>query len=172
MQGEGRRPATSKMILPAKPDVSDIRSMTLADLERVAAVERLCYAHPWSTEQFRRELENPLATVDLFWQNGVVAGFLCSWYVQGEMEIHNVATHPAFRRQGVARKLLQHALDRARKRRLDRAFLEVRVGNQEAIALYRAFGFRPIATRKGYYPDGEDALVMELGENKVLNVNR
>lgn len=141
-----------------------IRSMTPEDLARVAAVERLCQTHPWSAELFSRELENPFSTIDLYCLDGSVAGFLCSWYVQGEMEILNVATAPAFRRRGVARKLLHHALDRGRQQGLDRTFLEVRVGNEGAIALYRSFGFLPIATRKRYYADGEDALVMELRE--------
>ncbi len=39
-------------------------------------------------------------------------------------------------------------------------FLEVRVGNAAAIALYRAFAFEQVTIRKRYYPDGEDALVM------------
>ena len=39
--------------------------------------------------------------------------------------------------------------------------LEVRAGNQAAIALYEGFGFREAGLRKGYYEDnGEDAIIM------------
>jgi [ribosomal protein S18]-alanine N-acetyltransferase len=39
--------------------------------------------------------------------------------------------------------------------------LEVRVGNDPAIALYRRFGMAPVGVRPNYYPEsGEDALVM------------
>jgi ribosomal-protein-alanine N-acetyltransferase len=39
--------------------------------------------------------------------------------------------------------------------------LEVRVGNEPAIALYRRFGMAPVGVRRNYYPEtGEDALVM------------
>jgi ribosomal-protein-alanine N-acetyltransferase len=39
--------------------------------------------------------------------------------------------------------------------------LEVRVGNETAIALYRRFGMAPVGVRPNYYPEtGEDALIM------------
>jgi len=39
--------------------------------------------------------------------------------------------------------------------------LEVRAGNEAAIALYRTFGLAPAGVRKNYYADlGEDALIM------------
>jgi ribosomal-protein-alanine N-acetyltransferase len=137
--------------------------MALADLEEVVAVENLCYSHPWSAELFRRELDNPLSTVDLLWVDGKLAGYLCSWLVCGELHILNVATAPAFRRRGVAAALLRHLFARSRGQGLERAFLEVRASNAGAIALYRAFGFHPVSRRQRYYPDGEDALIMELG---------
>ncbi|MBS1109343.1 MAG: ribosomal protein, partial [Anaeromyxobacteraceae bacterium] len=42
------------------------------------------------------------------------------------------------------------------------AMLEVRRGNQPAIALYRSLGYREVGVRPRYYAeDGEDALVMD-----------
>ena len=39
--------------------------------------------------------------------------------------------------------------------------LEVRAGNERAIALYRRIGMAPAGVRKGYYEDdGEDALIL------------
>ena len=38
--------------------------------------------------------------------------------------------------------------------------LEVRVGNEEAIPLYEAFGFIEISRRKDYYGPGKPAIVM------------
>jgi ribosomal-protein-alanine N-acetyltransferase len=147
------------------PDFT-IRPMTDEDLEQVLAVERLCHAFPWSTELFRRELDNPLSTVDLLWIREHLAGYLCSWFVSGELNILNVATAPVFRRRRVAGRLLHHVLDRSCRQGLEKAFLEVRLSNEGAIALYQAFGFRTIGRRSHYYPDGEDALVMERGERQ------
>jgi ribosomal-protein-alanine N-acetyltransferase len=36
----------------------------------------------------------------------------------------------------------------------------VRPSNQAALELYRAQGFRPLGRRRGYYQDGEDALIL------------
>ena len=140
----------------------DIRPMTPADLEQVLAVERQCYSHPWSAEFFLQELHSPFATVDLGWIDNQLGGYLCSWYLQGELHVLNLATAPAFRRRGIAGRLLGRALDQGSRRGLEKAFLEVRVSNEAAIALYRRLGFRTTFRRPGYYPDGEDAFVMEL----------
>lgn len=138
-----------------------IRPMTEADLDQVLAIEQLCHGMPWSRSMFQQELENPLSRIDLLWMDGCLAGFLCSWRVCRELSILNIATTPAMRRRGVARALLEEALQRNLRAGLDRALLEVRVSNQGAIALYRSFGFRQIDCRRNYYRDGEDALVME-----------
>lgn len=138
-----------------------IRPMTRADLDEVVAVERLCHTHPWSAELFLRELGNPLSSVDVLWFGEMLAGFLCSWMVSGELHIHNVATAPAFRRRGVAAALLRHAFERARRQGLESAYLEVRAGNAGAIALYQKFGFGIVSRRPRYYADGEDAVLME-----------
>lgn len=135
--------------------------MAIDDLEQVVAVERLCHAHPWSAELFKRELANPVSSVELLWLGDALAGFLCSWLIAGELEILNVATAPDFRRRGVAAALMQHVFDRARSQGLTSAFLDVRVGNTGAIELYRRFGFSVVSRRSGYYADGEDALLMQ-----------
>ena len=48
----------------------------------------------------------------------------------------------------------------AKKLGAEQAFLEVRESNSSAKGLYVAFGFEQMGLRKGYYPDGEDAIVM------------
>ncbi|OHB32352.1 MAG: ribosomal-protein-alanine N-acetyltransferase [Desulfuromonadaceae bacterium GWC2_58_13] len=140
----------------------NIRPMEKKDLNAVVAAERLCYAHPWSSELFRQELDNPLSAIDLLFLEEQLAGYLCSWRICGELHIHNVATLPPFRRRGVAVRLIRHVMARCSDGALEKVFLEVRVGNSAAISLYRCFGFADVVVRKNYYPDGEDALLMEL----------
>lgn len=137
-----------------------IRPMQPSDLAWVVEIENLCYPNPWSAELFQRELNNPLAAVDLLWIEGELAGYLCFWLVSGELNILNVAVAPGFRRRGAAAALLRHVIEKSRRQDFERAFLEVRVSNAGAIALYRSFGFKASSIRKRYYSDGEDAMIM------------
>jgi ribosomal-protein-alanine N-acetyltransferase len=60
---------------------------------------------------------------------------------------------------------LREALELARRRAARSLFLEVRPSNYAAQVLYRRFGFRRIAVRRGYYPahsGREDAFVYAL----------
>lgn len=137
-----------------------IRPMTADDLLQVHALECAAELNPWSLEQFAEELGKSCSRTDLCWRNGLLAGFLCSWLIAGELQIQNIATAPAFRCQGVAARLLTVVLERSVAAGLDAAWLEVRVSNVAAISLYERFGFLTVAQRTGYYADGEDALVM------------
>jgi len=141
-----------------------IRSMTEQDLDLVLNLERRCHSQPWSREVFLQELANEVAAVDLLLIDEVLAGYIVSWLVLGELEIQNVVTAPEHRRRRVAKTLLRHVVTRARERNASRALLEVRAGNEAAIALYENCGFRINARRKGYYHDRETALLMSLDD--------
>lgn len=134
--------------------------MQSADLVAVHRLECASQRNPWSLQHFAEELENPVAAVDLYWRGSELAGFLCCWQVAGELQIQNLATSPTLRREGIAARLLTHALARAGRAGSPTAWLEVRAGNRPAIALYERFGFTISGLRKAYYPDGEDALTM------------
>ena len=134
--------------------------MSGADLDKVVAVERLCYPHPWRAEQFLQELNNPVSQIDLLSAEGQLCGYICYWLIAGEMQILNIATAPDWRRQGVADRLLTRVFETCRSAGLASAWLEVREGNLAAISLYRRHGFEVAGGRTGYYRDGENALLM------------
>ena len=127
-------------------------------------LESTSQSDPWTLKHFADELDNPVASVDLYWCQGTLAGFLCSWLVDGELQIQNLATLPVLRRKGIAVRLLEHVIARSRAAGLTSIWLEVRTSNAPAIALYKRFGFSACGTRMAYYPDGEDALLMKREE--------
>ena len=55
--------------------------------------------------------------------------------------IANVAVHPDYRGQGIARRLTEAGMDVLRKKHIRHAWLQVRDDNQIAVELYRSFGF-------------------------------
>ena len=87
-------------------------------------------------------------------------GMILARVAADEAEVLTLAVDPAVRRRGLARALLGQALATARQRGADAMFLEVASGNGPGRSLYAAAGFVTIGCRRGYYPDGSDALVL------------
>lgn len=146
-----------KIMLPNKVRILPMQEN---DLPAVLGIEQQSYPFPWTGEQFLQELNNKVAAVELLWLGEQLAGYLCYWLIDGELQILNIAISPRFRRRGLAEQLLVHVFNACRKKGLERAWLEVRAGNVSAIELYRKQGFVADAIRTGYYRDGEDALLM------------
>ncbi len=134
--------------------------MQRSDLAGVHQLECASQEDPWSLQHFADELDNPVASVDLYWHHDEVVGFLCSWLIAGELQVQNLATLPAMRRRGIAALLLETVVARSVAADLISVWLEVRASNRPAITLYQRFGFSPCGKRSAYYPDGEDALIM------------
>lgn len=148
--------------MPDEKPPFEIRQMLANDIAAVLEIEKQANPNPWSEGQFQAELTNSCSRIDLLITDNKVAAYICSWQIVDELQIQNVATAPIFRRQGWAAILLEHLLLRAGEEKVARAFLEVRVSNVAARALYEKFGFLSRGVRKKYYADNEDALLMEL----------
>ena len=137
--------------------------MTTADIENVIAIERASFQFPWSTRFFLDELQVDCARSILAEVDGRIVGYVLFWLVSEEVDIHNIAVHPDFRRQGIGRLLLEQVVAAARRQERLRVTLDVRFSNASAQSLYRSFGFVARGLRKAYYSDnGADALVMAL----------
>ena len=73
-------------------------------------------------------------------------------------QVISMAVKSELRRKGIGTRLLQEAIAQCAGKPL---LLEVRVSNVGAQDFYLALGFNFIGRAKGYYHDGEDALLME-----------
>ena len=130
-------------------------------VDAVAELETVCFTEPWSKESLRGELENPMAVwiVAMDERYHVVAGYGGMHVLLGEGNVMNVAVAPQYRRMGIGQELVRRLLKLAQD--VEQVFLEVRVSNAAAIALYQKAGFVPISIRKGYYQNPkEDAWIM------------
>lgn len=68
-----------------------------------------------------------------------------------------------YRRKGIGRQLLVAISDCAVYLRFRRLKLKVRKSNSGAIALYTQMSFVGETVRRGYYSNGEDAIIMSAG---------
>ena len=90
-----------------------------------------------------------------------MAGYVGSQTVLDETDMMNVAVHPDFRRQGIARGLILALTEELKKRGSHCLTLEVRASNDPARALYESLGFALAGTRRNYYHNPkEDALIL------------
>ena len=112
----------------------------------------------WSLKQLKQHLEFNNRIFVKHSTNGDVEGYMVITEVLGEWEILRVATSPKERRRGVARELLNYLFRTINPK--DTIFLEVRSDNLAALSLYESIRFCRVATRKGYYQDGVDAICM------------
>ncbi len=142
-------------------------------LPAVLSLDKICLGGLWTEAGYRREIESPNSDLVVLLAEGdvhsdarqsdasqTVIGLGCLWAILDEAHITTLAIHPDYHRQRLGQLLLIQLLQLARRRTLTHATLEVRATNQKALALYEKFGFRTAGRRKGYYSDGEDALIL------------
>ena len=130
-------------------------------VSQIAQLEAQCFSDPWSEKSIASELENPLSLWLVAEENGQVYGYVGSQTVLDESDMMNVAVDPGFRRQGIARALIETLIAELSKMGSRCLRLEVRVSNENARALYARMGFQQLGLRKNYYHNPkEDALIL------------
>jgi len=139
-----------------------IRTMTLADIPLIVAIEEVSFPTPWTAESFTSELkDNYLARYYCLELDGHVIGYMGLWIVMGEAHVTNIAIWPGCRGQGWGEYLLRNVMQKMYASGVLRITLEVRVTNKTAQNLYAKLGFKPAGIRKKYYSDNqEDAIIM------------
>jgi len=154
--------------LPSPPALHSA-PMTLADLAAVMAIESVAYPFPWTRGNFIDSLAAGYDMPTLRDERGAILAY--SVTMDGVQEAHllNLTVAPDWQRRGLALRLLDALVERARSRGHARLWLEVRESNGRAREVYTRYGFTAAGVRRGYYPAGgtrrEDAhvLTFDLG---------
>ena len=111
---------------------------------------------PWNLEQIEADMKQANTEYFYLYDDQALIGFLALQDLAGELEITQLAVKKAYQGQGLANQLMGFLADRP-----ERLFLEVRVSNKVARALYEKHGFQPVGQRKNYYQNPvEDAILM------------
>jgi ribosomal-protein-alanine N-acetyltransferase len=150
-----------------KVDLMRLRKMRRVDITRVLEIERENYDFPWNEDTFKDcfaalsytcwVCEDPDSTR--------IVAYAIQSIGAGEAHILNISVAPEAQGLGIGRKIMEHLIETARHK-AQTLFLEVRVSNTKAQALYESLGFNEIGIRKGYYPAAnntrEDAIMLAL----------
>ena len=142
-----------------------LRAWKLNDLDEIVSIEAECFSDPWTRRMLADSFLSDRFVGVLLEGDGNVTAYGGMSITLDEAEIELVAVSEMYRRCGRGTQIMEELLRIAKKRKVKKVFLEVRVSNSPAQILYLKSGFRGLHCRTRYYPDGEDAVVMvkELG---------
>ena len=139
----------------------EIKIFSPEHISEAAEIERLCFSEPWSEDALLYMCQSPNTHAVAVMIDGRLAAYGGCEFVPPEANIVNIATHPDFRRREFASALIDALEEFLSSKGVDSIFLEVRVSNTPARALYEGKGFAVVGTRKNYYRfPTEDAAVM------------
>jgi ribosomal-protein-alanine N-acetyltransferase len=147
------------------PDSSvlKIRPLEGFEIPVLTALHAACFTapwdQPWTERSFTDVLQMPGTGARIAALGSEPVGFAIARVAADEAELLLIGIHPAHRRAGHGRVLLDHLVEALRAAGAARLFLEVAESNRAGTAFYRAAGFDPVGRRRKYYQD-EDALVL------------
>jgi ribosomal-protein-alanine N-acetyltransferase len=152
----------------------NLRKFVPDDLQGVMQINRVCLPENY-TDFFFMDLHQrfPETFIVAEEENKEIAGYIMCRIEVGlsnlglgglirKGHVVSIAVLPQSRRKGVAKALINRALEGMRYYKAKQCFLEVRVTNDVAVSLYKKLGFEITRTLSGYYSDGEDAYVMTI----------
>lgn len=140
-----------------------VRKMLESDLDCAVYIESTANKSAWNRQLFLESLSEHDCYIAQSEQE--IIGFAVFSHVLDESCLLNIAVDSRHLRKGVATQLLNHCLVLCSTKGSSSCYLEVRVSNHAAIALYKTLGFIQSGLRKNYYPcitGREDALIMTV----------
>ena len=147
----------------------EIRLATIEDAHAIYEIEQQSFSVPWRLESVLAELEgaeNKLYMV--ICEENHIVGYAGAWLVYDEGQITNIAVLPSAGGKGYGSKLTKQLIDECFSRGMHEIFLEVRISNLAALAMYRNLGFSVKGIRKEYYSEPtEDAYIMSLVSEQI-----
>lgn len=152
-----------------------IDRMRPEDLGEIVRLEKESFTDPWPKKGFEVQLADGASIMltarleDSSSGVGEIVGYLCAYHILEELQLASVAVKEAFRRQGIARRLILEMIQQGREQGAKEIWLDVRESNAAARRLYEELGFREMYRRKNYYrKPKEDALVLFRQAEKVI----
>jgi ribosomal-protein-alanine N-acetyltransferase len=137
--------------------------MREADLDEVMVIEAVQYPFPWTRGNFLDSLNAKYLAWTL--RSGRMVAYAVVMIVLDEAHLLNLTVARDCERMGHGWSLLDRMAQVARDEGASSMLLEVRPSNDNALRLYRRYGFVAIGRRPAYYPahgGREDAVVMRV----------
>ena len=133
------------------------------DIPALCAIEATEFSTPFKEKDFLSIYESEISNVLVAKLGEAFLVYVSFTIIIDECQIINFATKNEFKRQGVAKKVMEALISLGDSVGVKKYFLEVRVSNAGAIALYEKYGFKTVGVSKNHFSlPREDALLMNL----------
>ena len=118
----------------------------------LADIEEVCFAKDaWTVNNLRGEFLNEFSYLIGYYQDDKLVGYTCVRAMYEEAQVCNIAVLPEYRRQGIAKQLIEEMLRLSAEKGCKYCELEVNTENEPAINLYKKCGFEVAGVRKNFY---------------------
>ncbi|MBT8143957.1 MAG: GNAT family N-acetyltransferase [Gammaproteobacteria bacterium] len=114
----------------------------------------------WRAPRIARQIESSDTVVLVALEGRRLAGFAIMSYGDTNAHLNLLAVDPAYRMQGLGRRMVDWLEKTARNAGIFRITLEVRAQNFGGRCFYKALGYREVLLLRGYYQGAEDAVRM------------
>ena len=142
-----------------------LKKATISDINSIAKIEKTSYKKPYWNENLLKYLFNNSLT-DSAWVFEVkkkIIGFLIEQRCLGEISILNLAVDKKYQNNGFGKNIINEYLNLIPSKSV--VFLEVNKNNFIARKIYTDLNFKEVDSRKNYYNNIEDALIMKYVKN-------
>ena len=142
-----------------------LKKATISDINSIAKIEKTSYKKPYWNENLLKYLFNNSLT-DSVWVFEVkkkIIGFLIEQRCLDEISILNLAVDKKYQNNGFGKNIINEYLNLIPSKSV--VFLEVNKNNFIARKIYTDLNFKEVDSRKNYYNNIEDALIMKYVKN-------
>ncbi|MFP4332348.1 MAG: GNAT family N-acetyltransferase [Campylobacterales bacterium] len=139
-----------------------IENATIDNIKRLLEIEKYSFgedSYPLSKRAFLYHIKKG-DRVFVAKNGEKISGYVLIFRYSKSFRIYSIATSKECRGKGVAKKLINFCMDRAKKEGKETISLEVAESNKKARELYESFGFREYRAIPSYYPQGDTGYKM------------
>ena len=134
---------TSPSPFPPRPEIK-IRPFWGSDMDQVLVIDELSYSNPWGRREFAAALQSRGVSMLCAHQGTQVVGYIVLQEWPQHFSIWNLAIHPAQRRRGIGKRLVDRAKCLAIGRGRDKLSAEVREADLASQLFFKEQGFRAV----------------------------
>tara|TARA_B100000963_G_C22537758_1_gene630646 strand:- start:426 stop:890 length:465 start_codon:yes stop_codon:yes gene_type:complete len=119
----------------------------------------------WKTDDLENLISKQSCFGKLCFKKKSIVGFCIGNQLFDILEIYSIFVHPSYRRNGIAKKILEECIIFCQEKKVKKIILEVNITNEVAKKFYTLNEFKNCGLRKDYYfseSGRNDAQLMEL----------